>query len=199
MVPAPSVPPREPTAPEPAGPEPQGQEPPHLQAARHRQPADLSELFRTAFRHHAAGVAILTAVWDGVPYGFTATSLASLSADPPRFTFNMALSASSWPAVANGEYVGVHLLGLDHAGLATRFARGPDRFSGDHWEPGPFGIPLLKDVRGWLLGRILLRLSFGSNAVVVAEVVDGGIGPDGHPLLYHGGSYHRAAALEYEI
>ena len=199
MVPAPSVPSRNPPPQDPAPQESAPQGPPHLQTARHRQAADLTELFRDAFRRHAAGVAILTAVWDGVPYGFTATSLASLSADPPRFTFNMALSSSAWPAVANGEYVGVHLLGLDHAGLANRFARGPDRFSGDHWEPGPFGIPLLKDVRGWLLGRILLRLSFGSNAVVVAEVVDGGIGADGHPLLYHGGSYQRAASLEYEI
>ncbi|MCU1522240.1 MAG: flavin oxidoreductase, partial [Arthrobacter sp.] len=44
--------------------------------------------FREMFRRHAAGVAIITANHNGVPFGFTATSVASLSAKPPRFTFN---------------------------------------------------------------------------------------------------------------
>lgn len=155
--------------------------------------------FREVFRRHAAGVAIITSVHEGVQYGFTATSVASLSADPPRFTFNMARSSSSWPAIANSNYIGVHMLGLQNRALADRFARTKDRFEGDHWAEGPHGVPILKDVQAWLVGRIIMRVSFENNAVVVAEVTDGSVEDDATPLLYHGGQYTRPEPLEYEI
>jgi flavin reductase (DIM6/NTAB) family NADH-FMN oxidoreductase RutF len=140
--------------------------------------------FKEMFRRHAAGVAIITVNYQGEPYGFTATSVASLSAQPPRFTFNMARSSSSWPAVANAT---------------DRFARTKDRFGGDHWELGPHDVPILKDVAGWLIGKIQMRLSFENNAVVVVEVVEGAVGEDGSPLLYHAGSYGQPVPLDYEI
>jgi flavin reductase (DIM6/NTAB) family NADH-FMN oxidoreductase RutF len=155
--------------------------------------------FKEMFRRHAAGVAIITVNYDGVPYGFTATSVASLSAKPPRFTFNMARSSSSWPAVANTTYIGVHMLGLENQELADRFARTKERFAGDHWAHGPYDVPVLKDVAGWLIGKIQMRLSFENNAVVVVEVVEGQVGEDGSPLLYHSGTYGQPVPLDYEI
>ncbi|MEC5192342.1 flavin reductase (DIM6/NTAB) family NADH-FMN oxidoreductase RutF [Arthrobacter sp. MP_M7] len=155
--------------------------------------------FREMFRRHAAGVAIITADLNGVPFGFTATSVASLSAQPPRFTFNMARTSRSWPAVANATFIGVHMLGLENQALADRFARGSDRFEGNHWEPGPHGVPILKDVAGWLIGKVQMRLSFENNAVVVVEVVEGEVGSGGAPLLYHSGAYGQPAPLDYEI
>jgi flavin reductase (DIM6/NTAB) family NADH-FMN oxidoreductase RutF len=155
--------------------------------------------FKEMFRRHAAGVAIITVNYDGVPYGFTATSVASLSAKPPRFTFNMARSSSSWPAVANTTYIGVHMLGLENQELADRFARTKERFAGDHWALGPYDVPVLKDVAGWLIGKIQMRLSFENNAVVVVEVVEGEVGEDGAPLLYHSGAYGQPVPLDYEI
>lgn len=155
--------------------------------------------FKEMFRRHAAGVAILTVNHDGVPFGFTATSVASLSAEPPRFTFNMARSSRSWPAVANATYIGLHMLGLENQELADRFARTRNRFEGDHWEFGPHEVPILNDVTGWLIGKIQMRLSFENNAVVVVEVVDGQVGEDGAPLLYHSGAYSQPAPLDYEI
>lgn len=156
-------------------------------------------MFREMFRRHAAGVSIITVNYNGVPFGFTATSVASLSAKPPRFTFNMARSSSSWPAVANTSHIGLHMLGLENQPLADRFARTKDRFEGDHWALGPHEVPILKDVTGWLIGKIQMRLSFENNAVVVVEVVDGQVGEDGSPLLYHSGGYGQPVPLDYEI
>ena len=155
--------------------------------------------FREMFRRHAAGVAIITANYNGVPFGFTATSVASLSAKPPRFTFNMARTSSSWPAVANTTYIGVHMLGLENQQLADRFARTSNRFEGDHWALGPHDVPILSGVAGWLIGKVQMRLSFENNAVVVVEVVEGEVGADGAPLLYHSGAYGQPAPLDYEI
>ena len=54
-------------------------------------------------------------------------------------------------------------------------------------------------VAGWLIGKVQMRLSFENNAVVVVEVVEGEVGADGAPLLYHSGAYGQPAPLDYEI
>src|SRR5699024_3781453 len=43
------------------------------------------EAFTGVFRRHPAGVAVVTLLDDGRPVGFTATSLISVSAQPPIF------------------------------------------------------------------------------------------------------------------
>lgn len=150
--------------------------------------------FKRAFRRHAAGVvAVTTAAPDGTPAGFTATSVASLAADPPLITFNMARSASTWPAVAAaGSHVIVHMLGARNRAVAERLA-GPvaARFDGDHWSPGPLGLPLLHDVTAWMLARVVERVAVAGAAVVVARVEDGALGEPDVPLIYHERQYWR--------
>jgi flavin reductase (DIM6/NTAB) family NADH-FMN oxidoreductase RutF len=156
---------------------------------------DLSA-FKLAFRRHAAGVAVVTGrTPDGTPVGFTATSLASLAAVPPLATFNMARISTAWPAIegpgpSGAEHVLIHLLGARNRALAERLA-GPhlERFVGDHWAPGPLGLPLLKDVPAWMLGRVVERLHVADNAVVVVQIEDGGLGADDAALLYHERAY----------
>jgi flavin reductase (DIM6/NTAB) family NADH-FMN oxidoreductase RutF len=105
-------------------------------------PPDL-EAFKQAFRRHAAGVAAVTSrTPEGVPVGFTATSVASLAAVPPLVTFNMARTASAWPAIIVGNRVAIHMLGPRSQHLAEKMAAdNAVRFDGDHWADGPFGIP----------------------------------------------------------
>jgi flavin reductase (DIM6/NTAB) family NADH-FMN oxidoreductase RutF len=160
--------------------------------------SDDLEAFKQAFRRHAAGVAIVTARdAAGSPVGFTATSLASLAAVPPLATFNMARSASSWPAIESTEHVVIHLLGLRNRDLAAKMA-GPaaERFSGDHWEDGPHGVPLLRGVTAWMSGRIVERFPVHANAVVVVQVEQGDVGSDDDALLYHDRRYLRPLHLD---
>jgi flavin reductase (DIM6/NTAB) family NADH-FMN oxidoreductase RutF len=161
------------------------------------RPDDSLEVFKDAFRRHAAGVAIVTARdGEGTPVGFTATSLASLAAVPPLATFNMARTASSWPAVSETDQVIVHLLGLRNRDLARRMA-GPaaERFAGDHWTAGPNGVPLLTGVTAWMTGTVVERLPVHGNAVVVVRIGTGGVGEDDDALLYHDRRYLRPVDL----
>jgi flavin reductase (DIM6/NTAB) family NADH-FMN oxidoreductase RutF len=153
-------------------------------------PPDLAA-FKHAFRRHAAGVAIITALRaDGTPVGFTATSLASLSAVPPLATFNIARSASSWPAIAETDYVIIHMLGVRNRSVAEKLAGdNAIRFEGDHWYPGPHGIPVIKGVTSWMVGRIIERFPVHNNAVVVVQIEEGGGGLDDDALLYHERTY----------
>ena len=153
-------------------------------------PIDLAA-FKHAFRRHAAGVAIITSARaDGTPVGFTATSLASLSAVPPLATFNMARTASAWLAILENDHVIIHMLGARNRGVAEIMS-GPRerRFDGDHWHAGPYGIPVINDVTSWMVGRIINRVFVHNNAVVVLQIEEGGMGTDDEALLYYERDY----------
>lgn len=161
---------------------------PGLDSARLASP----DLLRSVFRRHAAGVAVITARGDAGPVGFTATSLTSVSAEPPLLSFGIGTGASSWPAVAETDHVGVHILGEHQQDLAATFARsGADRFgAATAWREGPEGVPVLDDVQAWLLCRIAARVPAGDHRLVLAEVVLGDSTGPGRPLLYHQGRFH---------
>ncbi|MEU0247945.1 flavin reductase family protein [Streptomyces sp. NPDC006235] len=159
-------------------------------------PADLlatPDLLRSVFRRHAAGVAVITARGDTGPVGFTATSLASVSAEPPLLSFGVGTGSSSWPVIATAGHVGVHILGEHQQELAATFARsGADRFAPPTaWRDGPDGVPVLDGVPAWLVGRVVARVPAGDHRIVIAEVVHGDDTGTGRPLLYHQGRYNR--------
>ncbi|MFD9459872.1 flavin reductase family protein [Streptomyces sp. NPDC060027] len=149
------------------------------------------DLLRSVFRRHAAGVAVITASDARGPVGFTATSLTSVSAEPPVVSFGIGTGASSWPAISEAGHVGVHVLGEHQRELAATFARsGADRFGAPtRWSNGPEGVPVLDDVLAWLVCRVVARVPAGDHRIVLAEVVQGDPTGAGSPLLYHQGRF----------
>ncbi|MEE4544932.1 flavin reductase family protein [Streptomyces sp. V4-01] len=151
------------------------------------------DVFRSVFRRHAAGVAVITAAGPEGPAGFTATSLSSVAVEPPLISFGVSTGASSWPALAEAPYVGVHILGGHQEDVAALFARsGADRFGpGTAWRPGPHGVPLLDGVAAWLVCRTVARVPAGDHRIVLAQAEAAGQQGPGDPLLYHEGGFHR--------
>ncbi len=147
--------------------------------------------FKHAFRRHAAGVVVITALTaKGDPVGFTATSLASLAAEPPLATFNMARIASAWPAIAETDWVAIQTMGARTRPLAERMSGDHAlRFEGSHWRPGPHGLPILDGVTSWMVGRIVERFPVAKNAVIVVEIEEGALGEPDAALLYHERTY----------
>ncbi|MEU3047504.1 flavin reductase family protein [Streptomyces sp. NPDC006984] len=149
------------------------------------------DLLRSVFRRHAAGVAVITARGER-PAGFTATSVTSVSAEPPMISFGVGTGSSSWPVLAEAGHVGVHLLAEGQEELAATFARsGADRFAPPtRWRRGPQGVPLLEGAMGFLVCRITARVPAGDHRVVLAEVLAGDVGHSGlRPLVYHQGRF----------
>jgi flavin reductase (DIM6/NTAB) family NADH-FMN oxidoreductase RutF len=166
-------------------------------AAMNDTPSAEIEAFKQAFRRHAAGVAIVTSLAPGGhPVGFTATSLASLAADPPLASFNMARISSAWPAMTVGNRVAIHTLGPRTRHLAELMAGDHDaRFTGDHWSPGPYGVPLLHEATAWMLGPVVELFPVADNAVVVIQIEQGQLGETDEALLYHEREYMRPTEL----
>lgn len=148
-------------------------------------------LLRSVFRQHAAGVAVITAR-GAAPVGFTATSLSSVSAEPPMVSFGIGTGASSWPVIAEAGHVGVHILGEHQQELAATFAlSGADRFGAPtRWREGPEGVPVLDGVLAWLVCRVVARVPAGDHRIVLAEVVLGDPSGAGRPLVYHQGRFN---------
>ncbi len=148
-------------------------------------------VFRSVFRRHAAGVAVITAAGSR-PVGFTATSLTSVAAEPPLLSFGVSNGSSSWPVIAESWHVGVHVLGEHQEELAVTFARsGADRFAAPtRWRTGPHGVPLLDSVSAWLVCRVMARVPAGDHHIVVAQAVAGNPDGPGRPLVYHQGRFN---------
>lgn len=164
-----------------------------------QQTDSIRRAFTDAFRTHAAGVAVVTADPGDGPAGLTATSVSSVSADPPLLVFSLSGRSSSAPAIRRASSLVVHLLGADQLELAQLFARsGVDRFADrSQWSRLPSGEPYLPAARTWLRGRVVEQLPAGDATVVLVRVVEfGGSGDDASgALVYHDRSWHRLAPL----
>lgn len=150
-----------------------------------------SDEFKSVFRHHAAGVAVVTAQGPDGPVAMTVTSLFSISAEPPMFVFSASAFSSVAPAIREADTVVAHLLHDDHLGIGRLGATsGADRFSVP-WHRLPTGEPVYDGVPTWVRGRIVARLDAGTSTLLVAEALEGSTHADAPaPLVYHNRTWH---------
>lgn len=156
--------------------------------------------YRAALRRHPAGVVIITLMSDSGPVGFTATSFASLSLDPPMVCFNITHTSSSIAALRNARSIAVHLLSEEQLALARRFSASADQRFADPtlWTTLDTGEPVLVDTPTWLRADVHQFVAAGDSTLVIASVTrihldDNDATPP--PLLYHNGCYLRADQL----
>ena len=151
------------------------------------------EEFKSAFRTHPGGVALITALGDAGPVALTATSVASVSADPPLLVFSVSSISSSHAALTSTETVVVHLLAAEHHRLARLGATsGIDRFADTSlWRTLSTGEPLFHGPR-WVRARIVNRLGAGTATLLVGEVIETGLDAvSGDGLVYVDRTWHR--------
>ena len=129
--------------------------------------------------------------------GFTATTFATVSLNPPRVSFCHDPAAPTASVLERAEHVAVHLLAANQTQAATIFATsGIDPFASyPYWESGPFGLPLLTGVLGVLLCQVVHRISVGDQSMVIAEPLALSAGIDGDPLLHHHGGYATVTSV----
>lgn len=160
-------------------------------------PVPVSEHFKSAFRAHPAGVAVVTAMGTEGAVGLTASSVASVSADPPVLSFSVSGGRSA-SRIAAAQTVVVHLLGTDQLELARIFSiPGTPRFTGQmDWELLPTGEPLLRGVPWALRCEIVHRAALGGSVLLAATVLEVRADPsDSDPLVYQDRAFHRLSPI----
>jgi flavin reductase (DIM6/NTAB) family NADH-FMN oxidoreductase RutF len=109
---------------------------------------------------------------DGCLVGFAT----QCSIHPPRFIACISKENRTFDAVQSADAVVVHFLGSGQRALAELFGGETgdevDKFQLCAWSEGPFGIPVLDDVPGWFLGRILERNDAGDHVAHLLEVIE---------------------------
>lgn len=135
---------------------------------------EISEHFKSAFRRHPGGVAVITADCGQGPVGLTATSVTSLSASPPQLIFTVTDASSSAPTIGKSDSVVVHLLDAEDLSLAQLCATsGIDRFADTTlWDRLPTGEPYFPSAADILRVHCTQRIRTTGSTIVVADVVE---------------------------
>lgn len=155
--------------------------------------------FKALFRGHPGGVAVITAEGENGPVALTATSVSSVSVDPPLLIFSLSTLSSAAPTIATAETVVVHLLDSDDLDLARLGATsGVDRFADPEvWTRLVTGEPVYHGVRAWVRCAVVSRMEAGGSIVIAAQALQSSIARDvdpgeiGSPLVYHNRTWHR--------
>ncbi|WP_036959678.1 flavin reductase family protein [Promicromonospora kroppenstedtii] len=153
--------------------------------------------FKAVFRHHPAGVAVVTLLHEDRPVGFTATSVISVSAAPPLLAFSLASTSSSWPAISEADTLAISFLADHQDHISARFATsGIDRFADGGWSPLPTGEPIIDGAVSWFRARIVQRTPIGDSYLVslralTSNLTQGKHDPAASPLVYKNRAYHR--------
>ena len=161
-----------------------------------------SALFRAAFRNHPGGVAVITADAGDGPVGLTATSVISVSLEPPLIVFSVSEMSSSTPTILRSETVVIHMLSVGQLDIAKLCSTsGIDRFADTSiWSRLPTGEPYFPAAPAWIRGKIVSTMAAGGSTVIAVQALDA-VAPDPdavgvidqeaeQPLVYHNRTWH---------
>ncbi|MDY0910212.1 flavin reductase family protein [Microbacterium sp. CFBP9034] len=169
-----------------------------LRAPERGSPRSLgADDFKALFRGHPGGVAVITADDGRGPVALTATSVSSVSADPPLLVFSVSALSSASAAIRGSRTVIVHLLDADDLAVAKLGATsGIDRFADtSQWSRLVTGEPVFHGVRAWVRCDIVDRMDAGGSTVIAAHALQSNVARDAQgsagALVYHDRTWHR--------
>jgi len=180
----------------------------HTSAAYRHQAASPASpdatAFRTALRRLVGGVSVITVGRGEDRTGLTATSVSSLSADPPTVMFGLNLASSSFPVLSRHRAFGVNFLKAEQSEIADRFAgrggaKGAARYAGAKWSEGTTGAPLLVCALTALDCEVEELIERHSHAIVIGRVRGIRLGSESAALAYWRGNYERLGGLSEEV
>jgi flavin reductase (DIM6/NTAB) family NADH-FMN oxidoreductase RutF len=153
-----------------------------------------AEEFKAVFRNHPAGVAVITADAGQGPVGLTATSVFSVSAEPPLLVFSVSSLSSATPTILKADTLVVHLLGTRQLDLATLCSTsGIDRFADtSRWDRLITGEPYFLGTDSWIRGRVVERMEAGNSTVIAVHALQSHLAEEpSAPLVYHNRTWHE--------
>jgi flavin reductase (DIM6/NTAB) family NADH-FMN oxidoreductase RutF len=153
-----------------------------------------SAAFRSAMRHLAAGVSVVTVGRGKDITGMTVTSLSSLSVDPPTLIVSINRASSSWPLLLREGFFGVNILTSDQIDIAEKFngkggLKGAERFAGAQWMTRASGTPLLAGALAAIDCEVEDIMERHTHGIVIGRVLDMQLSQRSAALAYWQGQY----------
>ncbi|WP_374527071.1 flavin reductase family protein [Novosphingobium sp.] len=155
-------------------------------------PDDLPGQFRAAMRRLAASVTVVVAKGDNGPVGMAATSVTSLTVDPPAVLVCVNRATALHALLVPTAPLSVNLLSRDQQEVSAAFGGGrphEERFSVGNWREGDDGLPTLGGAQANLSCVIDAMLAYGTHSIVIARVLKAQVRDEVAPLIYQDGAY----------
>lgn len=155
-------------------------------------PAELPDLFRAAMRRLAASVSIVVAAGAEGPTGMAATSITSLTVDPPAVLVCVSRTTSLHALLVPTAPLSVNLLANHHREVSMAFGGGTpreERFRVGNWQPAANGLPALVDAQANMECVIDAMIAYGTHSIVIARVIRARVSDTIAPLIYQDGGY----------
>jgi len=147
------------------------------------------EQLRRAMRAWTTGVAVVTAIHEGLRYGMTVNSFTSISLEPPLISIALKRLTHTCELVEKSGEFALTILSANQGDLSDRFAGKlpdiTDRFDGVETSKLLIDAPLLKGGMTYFNCRVVNSLPAGENTLFIAEVIAASGEGEGDPLVYH--------------
>ena len=143
-------------------------------------------------RRLAASVSVVVAKGDDAPVGIAATSITSLTADPPAVLVCVNRLARLHAQLIPTAPLSVNLLAAHQKDVSAAFGGGmpqETRFSVGNWRDGGLGLPELEGAQANLHCVIDTMLAYGTHSIVIARVLHARVSEQVAPLIYQDGAY----------
>ena len=157
---------------------------------------DLQHAFRLAMRRVASTVAIVSAQHEGERHGTTATSVTSISMEPPSVLvcFNQASRLHGFLQKQEAFCVNIlHTSNIDVAKIFSSSAASAQRFAIGAWRNDTEGMPYLSDAQANLFCRKDQEVACGSHTIFIGRVLEALSREEISPLIYGDGRYSAVA------
>ncbi|WOX07017.1 flavin reductase family protein [Microbulbifer pacificus] len=151
----------------------------------------VGSLFRTALRGLASGVVIISSRNAEGRFAMSATSITSLSMDPPSLLVCVNKQASIYQSLQPGNDFAISILSKQDQMLAEMCggkAQGEARFASSRWLDDS-GLPILSGAQATIRCKIEERLSYGTHGVFIGSVKSCEVSDTIDPLVYLDGRY----------
>jgi len=163
--------------------------------------ASLDISFRQAFRRHALGVTVLTyRDAEGHPRGMTATSVCSVSADPPQLLACINRRGRTRDAILASGRFAVNILAESHRAVSEMCARpGPQKALLGEWvADGSTAVPVIRESLANFECAVVHVYEESTHSICIGRILAISLGAPSNPLVYFDGAYHTLARLAEE-
>lgn len=143
-------------------------------------------------RRLAASVTVVVAKGDSGPVGMAATSVTSLTVDPPAVLVCVNRATALHALLEPTAPLSVNLLSKDQQDVSAAFGGGiprEQRFTVGTWDEGENGLPKLAGAQANLSCVIDAMLAYGTHSIVIARVLKAQVSDHVAPLIYQDGAY----------
>jgi len=147
----------------------------------------------------ASSVSVITTRNGDVHQGMAASSVTSLSMQPPSLLVCINRAVAMHEAVRNAGVFCVNLLGEAHGPVCDAFGgklSGAERFTIGDWQESAHGLRYLPDAAAAMICRLDAAYEYGTHTICVGVVEHVLLGVAGAPLLYREGGVGRFVRLD---